>query len=232
MPVLSNWELIIDADQVLRGQGADPAKIRQRSPRLIDLAERAIEEGSSLLKPALLYRRMEVDHVIHERIRLKGGGELKGKLPATHLAPASEVLVILCTVGSDLEKRISQVMKTDLVYGLALDGLGSAGVEALTNAACRQFEIEAEMKHLEVTIPLSPGMMDWSVEDGQPQIFKLLPAEEIDVELTSSVVMVPRKSLSMVMGIGKQMITSGSICDYCSMAETCRYRDRDLPWVR
>jgi hypothetical protein len=232
MPVLRNWELIIDVDQVLRGQGADPAMIRQRSPRLVDLAERVIEDESSLLKPALLYRRMKVNHVIHERISLEGGGELRGKLPATHLAPASEVVVILCTIGLDLEERISQVMKTDLVYALALDGLGSAGVEALANAACRKFEAEAEKMNLEATIPLSPGMIDWSVEDGQPQIFDLLPTEEIGVELTSSSVMIPRKSLSMLLGIGKHMIPSGTICDYCSMAETCRYQDHDSPVTR
>jgi len=225
MSVLRNWELVIDVDQVLRGQGGDPAAIRQRSPKLVGLTERAIEEGTPLLKPELLYRRLKVDHVIHERIKLEGGGELRSKLLVEHLAPASKVILILCTIGSDLEEKISQVMKTDLVYALALDGLGSAGVEALANAACRQFEVEAEGKCLEATIPLSPGMIDWSVEEGQPQIFDLLPAEEIGVQLTSSWVMVPRKSLSMVMGIGEQLTQSGTTCDYCSMAETCRYQD-------
>lgn len=225
MPVLREWTLIIGVDQVLRGQGADPAAIRQRSPKLVDLAERAIEDGTPLLKQELLYRRLKVDHVIHERIKLEGGMELRSKLLTEHLAPASEVVVILCTIGSDLEDKISQVMKSDLVYALALDGLGSAAVEALANAACRKFEVEAEEKHLEATIPLSPGMIDWSVEDGQPQIFDLLPAEEIGVELASSWVMIPRKSLSMVMGIGKHMIQSGTTCDYCSMRETCRYQD-------
>ena len=232
MTVLRNWELIIDADQVLRGQGADPAAIRQRSPKLVNLAERAIEDGTPLLKPELLYRRLKVDDVIHERIRLEGGGELRGKLLVEHLAPASEVIVILCTIGSDLEEKISQVMTTDLIYALALDGLGSAGVETLANAACRQFEVEAEEKRLEATIPLSPGMINWSVEEGQPQIFDLLPAEEIAIELTSSWVMIPRKSLSMVMGIGKHMIQSGTTCDYCSMTETCRYQDHYVPVVR
>jgi len=231
MPVLRNWELIIDADQVLRGQGADPAAIRQRSPKLLDLAERAIEDGAPLLKPELLYRWLKVDHVIHERIKLEGGIELRSKLLTEHLAPASEVVVILCTIGPYLEDMISQVIKSDLVYALALDGLGSAGVEALANAACRQFELEAEEKHLEATIPLSPGMIDWSVEEGQPQIFDLLPAEEIGVQLTPSWVMIPRKSLSMVMGIGDQLTLSGTTCDYCSMRETCRYQDHYAPVV-
>ena len=109
-------------NQILRDQGANPAAIRQRSPKLVDLAERAIEEGAPLLKPALLCRRLNVDHVIHERIKLDGGTELRSKLPTEHLAPASEGVFILCTIGSDLEDRISQVMKSALVYALALDG--------------------------------------------------------------------------------------------------------------
>jgi hypothetical protein len=34
MPVLEGWDLILDADAVLRGQGADPAVIRIHKPRL------------------------------------------------------------------------------------------------------------------------------------------------------------------------------------------------------
>lgn len=224
MQVLRDWDLRIDADQVLRGQGADPAAIRQRSPRLVDLAERAIEEGSPFLKPALLFQRMTVEGIHHERIQLEGGAELQGKLLIQHLAPAQEVLLILCTVGAELENEISRVMSKDMVYGLALDGLGSAGVEALANAGCRRFELEALSASLETSIPLSPGMLEWSVEQGQPQIFNLLEAEDIGVHLTPSSVMVPRKTLSMVIGIGESMV-SGTACEYCTMRDVCRYQD-------
>lgn len=224
MPVLHDWELILDVDQVLRGQGADPAVIRQRSPRLVQLAERAIEEGTPLLKPAMLYQRWAVEGIRHEHIHLEGDAQLQGKLVAQHLAPAREVLVILCTIGVDLEKKVSQVMQEDTAYALALDGLGSAGVEALANAACRRFELEAVAAGLETSIPLSPGMLEWPVEQGQPQIFNLLQAEDIGVRLTPSSVMIPRKSLSMVIGIGESMVT-GTTCDYCSMRDVCLYQD-------
>lgn len=224
MPVELEWDLRIDADQVLRGQGADPTVIRQRSPRLVDLAERAIEEGTPLLKPAMLYLRWAVEGIRHESIHLEGGAELQGKLVAQHLAPARELLVILCTIGAELEEKISQVTSEDLVYGLALDGLGSAGVEALANAGCRRFEMEAVAAGFETSIPLSPGMLEWPVEQGQPQIFGLLQEEDIGVSLTPTSVMVPRKSLSMVIGIGESMV-SGTTCDYCGMRATCRYQD-------
>jgi hypothetical protein len=225
MPVLRDWDLIINADQVLRGQGADPVAIRARSPKLVEMAERSIVEGTPFLKPSLLYRYMAVEGVQHERIKLEGGADLSGKLLAQHLAPASEVILILCTVGAELEKLVSETMRTDPVFALALDGLGSAGVEALANAACRRFEVEAEEGRKMTSIPLSPGMVDWSVEEGQSQIFELLSAEDIGVSLTPSWVMIPRKSLSMVLGIGEQMASGKTTCDYCSMRETCRYQD-------
>jgi hypothetical protein len=225
MPVVRDWDLIIDADQVLRGQGADPAAIRSRSPKLVEMAARSIVEGTPFLKPSLLYRRVGIESVRHERIKLEGGAELRGKLLVQHLAPASEAILILCTVGAELDTLISETMNTDPVFALALDGLGSAGVEALANAACHRFEVQAKESHKTTSIPLSPGMIDWPVEEGQAQIFGLLPAADIGVSLTPSWVMIPRKSLSMVLGIGEQMISDKTTCDYCSMRETCRYQN-------
>ena len=116
-------------------------------------------------------------------------------------------------------------MKEDIVLGLAVDGVGSAAVEALANAVCKEIELEAADRGYESTIPLSPGMIGWGVEDGQPLIFGLLDPAEIGVKLTPSYLMVPRKSLSMVMGIGPGINSGERICDYCAMRETCRYQD-------
>jgi hypothetical protein len=225
MPILSDWNLIIDADQVIRGQGADPETIRARSPRIVEYAERAIVDGTSLLNPELIFRRMGVEKVLHERIVLESGDELRSPLLVQHLSPATEVLIILCTIGADLENKVSEIMRNDPPYGLALDGFGSAAVEALANAACHHFELESEEKRLETSIPLSPGMIDWLVEEGQAQIFKLLPAKDIGVSVTPSWIMLPRKSLSMIVGIGEKMTQAGTPCDFCTMRETCRYQN-------
>ena len=132
---------------------------------------------------------------------------------------------MLCTVGETLERRASELSSEDLVYALALDGVGSAGVEALANAACNHFERQASGEDLQTTIPLSPGMIGWPVEQGQPQIFSLLDPSEVGVHLTPAMLMLPRKSLTFVLGIGRQVIEAGRTCDYCSLHDTCRYQD-------
>jgi hypothetical protein len=42
--VVRDWQLNIDVDMVLRGQGADSGVLRQRKPCLIEIAERATLE--------------------------------------------------------------------------------------------------------------------------------------------------------------------------------------------
>jgi hypothetical protein len=225
MTVLDKWDLRLDVDVVLRSQGADPAAIRRRSPRLVESAERALEEGSPLLQPRVTARRLLIEDLRHERLKLEGGGKLSGELLVEHMGGAQEAIIVLCTVGEALERRAAEVSKEDAVYGLALDGVGSAGVEALANAACALFEEEVTKEDCQVTIPLSPGMVGWPVEQGQPQIFDLLDAGEIGVRLTESMMMLPRKSLTFVLGIGKELVAGGRTCDYCSLKETCRYQD-------
>lgn len=225
MELRENLDLIYDVDAVLRGQGADAAILRARRPGLVKVAEKAIQESFSLLLPKVIYQEYEVEGVLHERILLQGGQKIDSKLLAQHLGGASRLIVILATIGEKLEEQVSKIWDADMVYALALDGAGSASVEALANAACLYFEKQAEQEKLEASIPFSPGMVDWTVGDGQPQIFNLLGEEGSIVNLTPSCIMIPQKSLTMIMGIGANLKSAGRACDFCSMRETCRYQD-------
>jgi len=76
-----------------------------------------------------------------------------------------------------------------------------------------------------VSIPLSPGMIGWPVDQGQAQIFDIVHTAAINVTLTAACVMSPRKSISFVLGEGAGLRSSGKSCDYCTMHEICRYQD-------
>ena len=124
MPVLENLELTIDADAVMRGQGADPAVLRLRRPALANLAEQALQEGLPLIEPSVIYKTFPVQEVRHERLIFAGGGQLSGKLIAHHLAQARLVHVLLCSIGDSLERYAAEVWSSSAVYSLALDGVG------------------------------------------------------------------------------------------------------------
>lgn len=218
-------QLAIEVDQILRDQGADPDLTRHRNPQLMQLARRAIEIGQPLIAPIAVYRRLETLDVKHERLRLSDGYELRGALIGQHLSAAQAVTAVVCTIGSGLEEAISTTIKDDPPFGLALDGFGIAAVEALANEACRYLERKAAEREMQTSIPLSPGMIAWPVDQGQAQIFHILDTEAIGVTLNTGSVMTPKKSLSFVIGEGSEMNSSGNACDYCTMRETCRYQD-------
>lgn len=223
-----NWsvsDLKLDVDAVLRGQGADPVILRGRRPRLVEIAAQALESSRYLLEPRVMIRQLAVKSLRHEKLILEGGSSLSGAWISRYLAPAEYVTAILCTVGSRIEQAASRLMVSDMLLGLATDGVGSAGVEALAQLVCKQIEDQAAAEGKQTSVPLSPGMLNWSVEDGQPVIFEMLSPDKNVVELTSSYVMRPRKSLSMLVGVGAHMGAKGSACDYCAMQGTCKYRE-------
>ena len=67
-------------------------------------------------------------------------------------------------------------------------------------------------------------MVGWSVEEGQPQIFSLLDSSQVEVRLTDSAIMLPLKSLSLVLGMGPGLNRQGTTCDFCAMREVCKYQ--------
>lgn len=224
-PQLDVEALEITPDGVLRGQGADGGIIKKRRPDLYDLAAEALQEGLALLSPEYLVEEVAVKEVRHENILLENGQKISGALISQHLSSSESIFTVLCTVGNSLENYAMKVSDGDMVKGLALYGVGSAAVEALANKICNQIESVALAEGLRATIPLSPGMIGWPIDQGQPEIFEILDAHKIGVELTSHYLMRPTKSLSMLIGVGKNVDTGGSTCDFCAMKEICRYQD-------
>ncbi len=225
MPIITNLPLDITIDQVLLGQGANPQVIRARRPKLIAAAERALAEGLPLLAPRVAYKQLTVKEIRHERILLENGESLTGPLVARQLMSAQSVVILLCTVGPAVEQLSLRYVESDPVHSLALYGVGSAAAEALSTAACRYFGQQAAEQGLLTTVPLSPGLEGWPVERGQPEIFRIIDAGAIGVELLPSSIMRPVKSTSLVVGMGKQMDTSARICDFCAKRYTCSFQD-------
>jgi hypothetical protein len=225
MPILTELEVIVDVDKVLRGMGADPAQLKARRPQMVDIAHWAIEEGTALIEARITYSQYKVRSVTHGRIFLDDKSFLSGPLITEHLAPSREVAAILCTIGGQLEDVVSQLIMEDPVHGLAMDGLANAAIEVLANKVCHQLDEQVQESGNSTTIPLSPGMVGWPVDVGQRQIFSLVDGNSIGVTLEESSMMRPRKSISMVVGIGEDLPVKSRTCDYCSLKETCRYQD-------
>jgi hypothetical protein len=237
MPLLTDWKITLSPDDILRAQGADPQLVRQRRPVMLEVAEWAVQEGLPLLQPQVLYQEFTVQRVLHDRIYVQDDNAVEnehlyvaGPLMTDHLLGARHVVAMLCTIGGQLEETAALVINEDMLRGLALDAAGSAAAEVLATMASHHFETQAATQGLKSSLPLNPGMIGWSVDEGQSQLFRLLEHERarqsgFPVTLSSTYMMQPRKTISLILGTGHELTRSGRICDYCNLSETCRYQD-------
>jgi len=219
-------DILLDftADMVLRGQGADPAVVRTRRPVLVDLAQKAIDVGAGLVSPAVIHDTFSVSKDKQTGIFLNGMYALAGELISEQLAGAGRIALAIVTIGSALEEKIYQAGHDgDMALSLALDGLANAAVDMLSFWYCQKIEQQAEEAGQSSTIAFSPGMLGWSVEQGQPQVFAALQPDPQLVRLLPSGMMLPRKSASMAIGLGGQIQGGGKPCKFCSMNSMCSY---------
>jgi hypothetical protein len=171
-----------------------------------------------------LYDTMPVREFRHHTVILEDGASFTGELVARALAGATEIALVVCTIGPALEERVSALFTAgNSLRALALDGAGIAALGQISQAVGEWICAEAETLGLRVGMRTSPGQEGWPLEQ-QLVLFDLLPAQEIGVRLTESCLMLPRKSVSFAVGLGTEMQADATACDYCSKRDRCRWR--------
>lgn len=223
MQIWRDFKLSLNVEDVLYGEGANPASTGGRRPAIVAAAERALAEGLKLVNPVALVREIKVLEQRHERLLLDGGNVLSGPLVTRHLGGAVRVAAVLCTLGPELEAQTARMFAEEPLYAMALDGLGNAAVEMVGQQVCERIGERVKAEGLQASTPLSPGSPEWPVEDGQPQVLALVETEAAGVQMSSSGMMIPQKSISFVVGIGADM-SQAEPCELCSLKEICRYR--------
>jgi hypothetical protein len=223
MELLEDFDFTLSTDDVLRGEGSDPEIVLAKRPALLNAASSALRDGFTKLHPAAIIHTARVVEYRHEQILLEGDIKLTGALVSRHLSGAVEISAVVCTIGLELETEIECLFASDPVSALALDGLGNAAVEKIAQQVCGRIGEQAQARGLTTSAPLSPGEPEWPVEVGQPQIFNLLDPSRAGITLTSGGMMIPKKSISFVVGIGPEMVRTDP-CGLCSLQERCRYR--------
>jgi hypothetical protein len=156
---------------------------------------------------------------------LKGTDFHLGKMVSTALKMSSEIALFIATCGHRVELLSKQLMKEGhSLEGLIVDLIGSEIAEGATEKVHRQIEEVAASHGFHSTNRYSPGYCNWPVSD-QQQLFALLEDNHCGVRLTASSLMVPIKSVSGIIGIGKRVTNRGYACAQCP-AEHCIYRDK------
>lgn len=225
MPVLNNIRLKLKKNEVLRREGfREYSRIRPEIKNIVlELLESA--DSAHLLEPTTAYEIYPVTGMDPEKVLLEGDAMVNGSLLPSTFPEAKELAAIVCTIGPGLEKQVTEYSQGgETLRAMLLDGIGSAAVDILAQEACRFISGEALKRGLQGSSPVNPGMPGLPITE-QWNLLELAHAGNIGVSLTSSGVMVPRKSTSMIIATGPEMKTwtQAEICARCNLRDTCPY---------
>jgi len=228
MKIIKDIKLNIDSEEVLRYQGYNRKKIKKPNQNILRITEEEINRGYNLFKPQGIYSLIKIKSFASEgRIILENELTFRfAKSIIDQLKGASHFLIGVVTIGGFLEKKVSELFSQgEYPRALVLDAVGTVAVEDFSREVRKFAHQEVTEQGLKTSRHFSPGYGGWDVSQ-QKIIFKNIPAENIGVRLTKGCMMVPQKSLSWVIGAGKEMIISseeGNNCENCH-SKCCNYK--------
>ena len=161
-----------------------------------------IERAPELFKPQGVFRFLEVAARNEALITFKNSSfEIKSKQVAKMLKDSDAVVIFMVTIGSMLEEEVDELMKQgEMTRGVILDAIGSETVDAVAEKLHKVvIKQMAEKQGFSVTPRFSPGYGDWPITV-QKDLLELCGGRLIGISVNESFLMIPRKSVSAVLG--------------------------------
>lgn len=168
----------------------------------------------------------------HDTLILNENIMLKSKRLVQTFRGCEKILVFLITIGIKLDNEIKILMnQRRMTEAYIWDAIGSVAVEEAVQDFQNMIDERLKKHGKKTTIRFSPGYCDWSLEE-QKKIFRILPHEVIEVTLSPSCLMSPRKSISGIFGIRNQKDidpSQNNPCYICTMQKcSARRADRSI----
>jgi len=190
---------VIEKDALARLLGGVEYNNISRLTRLkIDKLEPVFKE---LVDPSLYHQNTEINSVEKGAVYLEEGPELKSPKLSKTLKNCKEMVCYIATIGGDIEDEINRLMdKRHLAEAYILDAMASVAADNMVATFHQRMKGVYKNQRKQITLCFSPGYCDWPVTD-QKKLFGIFDSNELEVELTDSCFMQPRKSISGVFGI-------------------------------
>jgi cobalamin-dependent methionine synthase I len=132
------------------------------------------------------------------------------------------------TIGGGLEAKVRKLAEDgSLVHAYVLDAVGSIAAEEVAGHMEMVAADMARSDGLVASRRFSPGYCDWNITQ-QRSLFRLAEADSIGVSLSELGLMIPRKSVSGIIGLGPSGagVETYNPCSDCAKKDCLGRRDR------
>jgi hypothetical protein len=209
-----------DRKEVLRYLGHRGQEV---AGRLEELVDECISEIESIATPRHIFRTFAITSRDGSVILEDGLFELPGSAISKHLAESGSCILMAATLGSEVDKRIRYYEKKDLTKALILDACATACIEAVCDKVCSGIEKDSLGAGEHLTWRFSPGYGDLPIDIQKGFLAVLDAGRRIGLTASSTNILLPRKSVTAVMGITGSCTVAARGCAACSNEE-CAYK--------
>ncbi len=165
--------------------------------------DEAFRIAAPLIKPRGIYRFLPAEPAGPKEIRLCKEAIIECPRLRRLMQCLEEAALFLVTVGPDVTEAIEHLQgEGRQLYSLIVDAYGSEAAEATAEAMQAFIAGKLAPQGRALTLRFSPGYCDWPLED-QRVVFSLLDFGKVGVRLTDNCIMLPRKSVTAVAGVGE-----------------------------
>ena len=146
----------------------------------------------------VLYTTKKTRKIEASTVTLEGDVKLKSAKISKTFRKCDRITFFLATLGEQVDDVISSSLKEKkLSDAYIYDAIGSAAVEATVENFQNKMDSTVKENNQRTTLRFSPGYCDWKINE-QKKVFSVLENDLIDVDLSESYLMAPRKSVSGV----------------------------------
>jgi len=204
----------IDRQRVLHDIGYAPDS--EPSSRMESLVNDYIGNAHQFIAPSFSYVVRDIELVEGTSVVLEDGVIFESGVIARLLEKANKVAVFVLTIGNYLEDTAARLAQDGLILQSAvLDAIGSDATERLADSVESQISEVAHNQGLTISRRFSPGYCDWDVSQ-QKMVFQTMKEDYAGVHLTDGCLMLPRKSISGIIGIGPCGVEDYNPCKTCN----------------
>ena len=146
--------------------------------------------------------------------------EIESKSLQKNLDGCDEAYILAATTGINSQRLIERNTVISPIKGIVTDCVGSAAIEAF----CDKINLSLSDNPDFLRPRFSPGYGDLCIDCQRKIVDFLCANKNIGLSLTESLMMIPKKSVTAIIGIGKEKNKcKGNGCMTCK-SENCPYR--------
>jgi len=218
-------DLEISSARIEKLIGFDPGTAPEPIPELINIALNNAAELTEIRGSYVIHVHNMPETRPRQSININSHSFNTGKIVTSFIKESEQFLFFIATAGKGIELESHKFLHgTEPLLGYIYDVIGSVTVESALGKFLFRMEEDFKKSELKTTNPYSPGYCGWPVSD-QVKLFELFGDKNCGIRLSETCLMDPIKSISGIIGVGKNIKKKPYSCEICD-AKNCLYRDK------